>query len=161
MGAKAILLLLAVLLPATYALPQTAQVGSYAVALTLDPEDPQPDAQIDIRLSIRKQGEMLQNFPATVNIYTTDESGVSTGTAVYHLEGTFPTSELLIPYQFPEAGTYLLTVDIPDAAAQDGALVIAVRDQRKSGTELPLWVRVVIGILIVAAFWKFRIPRRR
>ena len=161
MGAKPLLfaMLLVALSAMVSAAPLATTAGPYDVALFFNPDPPQAGQHVDLRISIRQTatGEMEQNFTAAIRI-TKDKE------IIYKLEGTYPTSELLIPYQFAEGGTYTLTVGIPEGTGVHMGSVdftVASMPQPPTGLGgLPLWIRIGIGILIIAAFWKFRIPRK-
>jgi len=154
MGAKVILGIVACLLFAQVvsAVPQQSTAGPYQLMLTLNPDQPQSGQQVEIRLGITKDGELQQNFTAAVHMLSGQE-------LIYKLEGEYPTSELLIPYQFPRPGAYVLTVDIPGQSLTTFPLAISGPPPARS--EIPLSLRILIVVVIIGLFWKFKLPHRK
>lgn len=160
MGIRGALILALLVIPMVAA--QMATIGPYTATLAVEPAPPVMGQPSTIRITIRgADGQIIPEFSADVNMYHTAPR--EQDEFIYHLEGTFSTSDLLIPYQFQQSGMHWVVVDIPGVpAVQDGTLSFEVLPQargersslRTQGDQLWFAIAIALMALIAVLYWR-------
>jgi len=149
MGAKFLLVLL--LLPQVFALD--AQAGPYQITFTTQPEYTQPQQPVQLHIQILKDEQILHDFAAEIEIYQQDS-------LIYRVAGTYPTSALVIPYQFAAPGDYELRLSMPDTPITKIPFTIGTAVPEQPSSVLN-WVALFLLAVILLMLWMaFRRDRR-